>query len=430
MTKKTPKTAPARGERRIEWLPLSKLQVAARNPKLHSSEISTSVNRFGYVEMIVLDDRTERIVAGHGRREALLAMKKRGDNPPEGIRAEGDEWLVPVMRGWASRTDEEAEAYLLASNKLVELGGWDNAALAAMLQDLGQSDALEGIGFSSQEIDALLQASAAGQKVEGLTDQDDIPEVPKDAEVYVKPGEVWTLGKHRIVCGDCTDPKVVAIAMDGLKAKLCWTAPPWNVAYGKAQNHPSWKQRSIANDDLGAEFPAFCAAFCRGIVAAIKPGAILYMAMSAQEWPTIHGALTAAGFHWSSTIIWAKDSLVLSRKDYHTQYEPIWYGWHADAPRLHPVADRKQSDLWPIPRPKRSDEHPTMKPVELVERSLLNSSALHDVVFEPFSGSGTTLLACEKTGRRCRAIELDPKYVQVAIERWQAFTGKKATREG
>jgi DNA modification methylase len=157
---------------------------------------------------------------------------------------------------------------------------------------------------------------------------------------------------------------------------------------------------------------------------------MLYLAMSAQEWPTIHGALTAAGFHWSSTIIWAKDSLVLSRKDYHTQYEPIWYGWNGEGPRLHPLEDRQQSDLWQIPRPKRSEEHPTMKPVELVERSITNSSTSGELVFEPFSGSGTTILACEKSGRRCRAIELEPKYVQVAIERWQSFTGRNAERAG
>jgi DNA modification methylase len=152
--------------------------------------------------------------------------------------------------------------------------------------------------------------------------------------------------------------------------------------------------------------------------------------MSAQEWPTIHGALVQAGFHWSATIIWAKDSLVLGRGDYHRQYEPIWYGWNADGPRLHPLEDRKQSDLWEIPRPKRSDEHPTMKPVDLVVRSLANSSSHGDVVFDPFGGSSTTLIACEKIHRHARVIELEPKYVQVGVERWQELTGRKAHKEG
>ena len=232
---------------------------------------------------------------------------------------------------------------------------------------------------------------------------------------------------HRLLCGDSTIGEHVQRLMAGARVAWCWTDPPWNVAYG-ASDHPTWKSREILNDNLGDKFPAFCRAFIDQIKASVLPGAMLYMAMSAQEWPTIHCALSVAGFHWSSTIIWAKDSLVLSRKDYHTQYEPIWYGWNGEGPRLCPLEDRKQSDLWSIARPKRSDEHPTMKPVELVERSLLNSSKPGDLVYEPFSGSGSTLIAAEKTGRRCRAIELEPKYVQVAIERWEKFTGRKATK--
>jgi DNA modification methylase len=416
---------------RLEWMSLGQLQAATRNPKQHSSEIGTSIGRFGYVEPIVLDERTGRIVAGHGRREALLAMRLRREAPPCGVRAEGDDWLVPVLRGWASRSDAEAEAYLLASNKLTEAGGWDEQALAELLKDLDAQGALDGVGFADDELEALIrQAEGAGGGTEGLTDPDEAPPEPEDEEVYVKPGELWVLGKHQILCGDSTSAKDIARVMGGGKAQLCWTDPPWNVAYGSTADHPSWKHRQIANDDLGDKFPQFCQAFCKGIASVTLPGSLVYMAMSAQEWPTIHGALSAAGFHWSSTIIWAKDSLVLSRKDYHTQYEPIWYGWNAEGPRLHPLEDRQQSDLWQIPRPKRSDEHPTMKPVELVERSIANSSKSGDLVYEPFSGSGTTLLACERTGRQCRAIELEPKYVQVAIERWQNFTGKKAQRRG
>jgi DNA modification methylase len=426
MTRPSKTAAPAT---RLEWMPIGQLQAASRNPKQHSPEIGTSIGRFGYVEPIVLDERTGRIVAGHGRREALMAMRQRGDAPPAGIRAEGDEWFVPVLRGWASRSDAEAEAYLLASNKLTEAGGWDNQMLAELLKDLGAQDALDGVGFTAEELEALLgEAGGIGAGTEGLTDPDEVPEEPTEEETYVKAGELWVLGKHRILCGDSTSAADIARVMDGAKAQLCWTDPPWNVAYGSAANHPSWKSRQIANDDLGERFPEFCQAFCKGIAAVTQPGALLYMAMSAQEWPTIHAALTATGFHWSSTIIWAKDSLVLSRKDYHTQYEPIWYGWNAEGPRLHPLEDRQQSDLWQIARPKRSDEHPTMKPVELVVRSVTNSSKAGEVVYEPFSGSGTTILACEKTGRQCRAIELEPKYVQVAIERWQAFTGQKAQR--
>jgi DNA modification methylase len=192
------------------------------------------------------------------------------------------------------------------------------------------------------------------------------------------------------------------------------------VAYGES-SHPSWKQRSIANDNLGAEFPAFASRFSSVIADVLLPGAPIYMAMSAQEWPVIHAALTEAGFHWSSTIIWVKDHAVLSRKDYHTRYEPLWYGWKDGAARLTPLDDRSQNDVWEIPRPTRSEEHPTMKPVELVARALANSSKVGDRVFDPFLGSGTTAVAAEQTGRACYGIELEPKYVAVTLERLEGL---------
>ena len=154
----------------------------------------------------------------------------------------------------------------------------------------------------------------------------------------------------------------------------------------------------------------------------------MYIVMSAQEWGNLMLELKDKGMHWSSTIIWSKDQLVLSRKDYHTQYEPIWYGWEGSQARVHEVEDRKQSDVWNIPRPKRSDEHPTMKPIELVARALQNSSDVGDTVLDLFGGSGTTLMAAEQTGRKCRMMELDPKYVDVIIDRFEKFTGKKAVK--
>ncbi len=386
--------------------------------------IGSSISRFGYVEPIILDERTGRIVAGHGRRETLLRMRAAGEAPPTGVRAHNGDWLVPVVRGWTSKSDKDAEAYLLASNRHVELGGWDDSELAALLQDVE----LEGTGFSQDDLTGLLDRLAEPTPLNG--DPDDVPEEPDAASVYVKPGDLFLLGKHhRILCGDSTKQEDVARVLDGKLADLCWTDPPWNVAYGKS-DHPSYRKREIRNDDLGAAFPGFCASFCAAIKSALKPGAALYMAMSAQEWPVIDAALRRAGFHWSATIIWAKDSLVLGRGDCHRQYEPIWYGWNADAPRLHPLEDRKQSDVWNIDRPKRSEEHPTMKPVELVTRAIRNSSSNGGLVFEPFSGSGTTIAACEQSNRGCRAIELEPKYVQVAITRWEQLTGRKATKEG
>ncbi|HEY3447281.1 MAG TPA: hypothetical protein VGK67_12990, partial [Myxococcales bacterium] len=209
MTRAKPETKDmASRATRLEWMPLGKLQSASRNPKQHSAELGTSIGRFGYVEPIVLDERTGRIVAGHGRREALLAMRKRGEVAPSGIRAEGDEWFVPVVRGWASRSDAEAEAYLLASNKLTEAGGWDNEALAEMLKDLDAQDALDGVGFTDAELEALvgsLGVDAAGEG--GRADADEVPEEPEEEATYVKAGELWLLGKHRLLCGDSTNAK-------------------------------------------------------------------------------------------------------------------------------------------------------------------------------------------------------------------------------
>jgi DNA modification methylase len=216
--------------------------------------------------------------------------------------------------------------------------------------------------------------------------------------------------------------------MGGDKARLIWTDPPWNVDYGSDAKHSSWKPRQILNDKMSTgQFGTFLLSAFKCMADYSVPGAMVYIAMSAQEWPNIHLATIEAGFHWSSTIIWAKDSLVLSRKDYHTQYEPLWYGWYAGndkkAKRLHPLSDRKQSDLWQIPRPKVSVEHPTMKPVLLVGKAILNSSRSGDVVLDLFGGSGTTIIAAEQAERVCRMMELDAKYCDVIVNRYKEAVG-------
>jgi len=379
---------------------------ARRHPTHNLDAIKASLRRFGQQKPIVID-QANVVRAGNGLLEAAKAIG----------------WTeISVVR--TELSGAEATAFAIADNRTAELAEWDLEVLGAQLEALQtEGFGLEELGFDEDELEQLLGMT----ETEGRTDPDEVPEEPDAADVYVKPGELYLLGKHRLLCGDSTKSEDVARVLDGERAAICWTDPPWNVAYGKS-NHPTYKKRQIANDDLGEAFPGFCAAFCASIKAATKAGAPLYMAMSAQEWPVIDAALRHVGFHWSSTIIWAKDSLVLGRGDYHRQYEPLWYGWQTGAARLHPVEDRKQSDLWEIARPKRSDEHPTMKPVELITRALANSSARGDVVFEPFSGSGSTVIAAEQTGRRCCAIELEPKYVQVAIERWQQFTGAEARR--
>jgi len=212
---------------------------------------------------------------------------------------------------------------------------------------------------------------------------------------------------------------------------MVFTDPPWNVNYGAVtkDNPQGYKPRTILNDAMSTdEFKSFMFKIFENMSNVSKDGCPTYIVMSAQEWGNFMLALRDNGYHWSSTIIWNKDRLVLSRKDYHTKYEPIFYGWKEGAPRLHPVEDRKQSDVWDIERPHVSDEHPTMKPIELITRAIINSSNANDKVLDLFGGSGSTLIACEQTKRNCYMMELDPHYCQVIINRWEEFTGEKAIK--
>ena len=374
-----------------------------------AKDLKASLDKFGLAEPITINtDNT--IIGGHQRKKIL-----------ENLVGVDPDYEVDVWVPDRELSIDEMRELNVRLNKNV--AGWDFDTLANNFE----LDDLLDWGFEKSDLDLDLDLW--------------MPDPPEDAEPQidraeelreiwgVETGQLWQLGEHRLICGDCTDGEVVRLLMGEQRAHICWTDPPWNVAYGQSINNTrtdnpmGWKKRTIANDNLGDKFPEFVDGFVAQIHETLVPGGILYMAMSAQEWGVIMQALTESGFHWSSTIIWAKDSLVFSRKDYHTQYEPIWYGWRDDAARVCVVDDRKQSDLWQIPRPKRSDEHPTMKPVELVERAIRNSSKSGDVVFEPFAGSGTDIIACERSGRKCMAIELEPKYVAVAIQRWVDMTG-------
>lgn len=268
---------------------------------------------------------------------------------------------------------------------------------------------------------------------EGVDDEpvevvEDDFEIEPPEEPKAKRGDIYKLGNHRLMCGDSTSLEDVGRLMGQDKASMGFTDPPWNVNYGavKDGNAQGYKPRTILNDFMGTEdFKEFMNKAFASLNFAMHDGAMTYVVMSAQEWGNMMLTLAQNNYHWSSTIIWNKDSLVLSRKDYHTKYEPIWYGWK-EGTRLCPLEDRKQSDVWDIPRPKKSEEHPTMKPVELVARAINNSSKKGDVVIDLFGGSGTTLIASEQTGRCCRMMELDPKYVDVIVNRWEQLTGGKA----
>jgi hypothetical protein len=384
---------------------LGKLQSASRNPKQHSAELGTSIGRFGYVEPIVLDERTGRIVAGHGRREALLAMRKRGEAAPSGIRTEGDEWLVPVVRGWASRSDAEAEAYLLASNKLTEAGGWDNEALAELLKDLDAQDALDGVGFTSAELEALVGSLGGDSAVaDGRADPDEVPEEADQETIYVKAGELWLLGKHRLLCGDSTNAKDLARLLDGARADLCLTDPPYGIG-------ESYESHDDTQENLRHLVDGFFGqARAASDVVLLTPGNVNQRHYPKPEWTLAWFVPAGAGSGpwgfscWQPVLAYGKDPYLAAGK-----------GRRPDA-----LVKTESSD--------QSLAHPCPKPVGvwswLMERGSLDGA----LVLDPFSGSGTSFIAAEQTGRRCCAMELEPKYVQVAIERWQGFTGQKAER--
>lgn len=375
----------------------------------------------------ILADKDGNVIAGN---KTLEAAQKAGLKIKV-IQTDRDE-LVVVQRGDLDLSDNAGEARRLAylDNRVAEIDlEWDARIL---MEDAAAGLDLDSLGFLDKELQKLL----IDENMEVQQETADPVELVENAESLVEKwkvdtGQIWELGDHRLAIGDCRDEGVMAQLLQGEKAQICWTDPPWNVDYGgriEEENAQGYKKRTMKNDNLGDKFPEFITAAVKSIWTNCEAGALIYMAMSAQEWPVIDKALRDRGYHWSSTIIWAKDQLVLSRKDYHTQFEPLWYGWKSDAGRIRSVMDRKQSDVWFIDRPKRSEDHPTMKPLPLVERSLINSSLPGDIVLDPFVGSGTTLIVCEQLQRRARVVELDPIYAAVVIERWHLFTGRMPSR--
>lgn len=317
-----------------------------------------------------------------------------------------------------------AAAYGVADNRVGELSRWDKDALREVASAAGDLFT----GFEPAELDDLVGVSAETKSA--IEDPGAEPDRAEEllAKWQVQVGQVWCLGLHRLMCGDSTQRSDVTRLMGNDLARLIWGDPPWNVDYG-GSDHPAYGTRTMNNDNLGEKFMLFVDLFVTQMRSFCEPGAPIYLVMGGQEWPVIDAALRKIGFHWSSTIIWVKDSLVLSRKDYHTQYEPMWYGWDNRAPRLVELDDRKQSDVWMIDRPKKSEEHPTMKPLELVERSITNSSKPGDIVMDLFAGSGTTLIASERLGRVCRTMENDPKFAAVVLERWSQMVGQMPVLE-
>ena len=366
------------------------------------TQIARSIEAFGFVNPILVG-QDKVIVAGHGR---LLAARELGMT------------TVPVIV--LGHLDElQRRALVLADNKLAEQAGWDEELLKTELQALDDMDFdLDLVGFSDEELDGLLLEDPA----ESNGEDDNVPE-PEENPVS-QPGDLWLLGNHRVLCGSATEATDVEQLMDGQLADMVFTDPPYNVDYGNnAKDKLRGKDRRIKNDNLGAGFHAFLLAAMTNMLSVCK-GAV-YVCMSSSELDTLQKAFREAGGKWSTFLIWAKNTFTLGRADYQRQYEPILYGWK-DGSEHFWCGARDQGDVWFFNKPARNDLHPTMKPVELVERAIRNSSKSRDIVLDLFGGSGSTLIACEKTGRQARLTELDPKYVDVIVRRWEEYTGQEA----
>jgi DNA modification methylase len=390
---------------KITIWPLDQIVPYARNarriPAAAIDKVAASLQEFGWRQPIVVDaDRV--IICGHVRR---LAAQKLG-------------WKEAPVHVADNLTPAQVLAYRLLDNRSHEETSWDAELLGFELLDLrGLGVDLELTGFDSRELDEYLRQGLTG----GLTDEDTVPELPETAVTV--PGDLWILDRHRLLCGDATDRTSYQRVLEGERAQLTFTDPPYGVDYtGKTK-----KRLKLQNDHLGRQFEGFLQSSCEQILQ-FTEGAV-YVCMSSSELDTLQKAFRAAGGHFSTFIVWAKNAFTLGRSDYQRQYEPILYGWRQGSIHYWCGA-RDQGDVWFIDRPQANRLHPTMKPIGLIARALSNSSERNAIVLDPFGGSGSTLIACTKLERQGRLIEIDPRYVDAAIVRWQQFTGAEAVLAG
>jgi len=387
----------------IEKRQLSELIPYINNSRKHSddqvTQIAASIKEFGWTNPILVDG-DNGIIAGHGR---IMAAKKLGMTE------------VPVIE-LAHLSKEQRKALIIADNKLALNSDWDSNLLAIELkdlQDLGFD--LNLTGFNADELANILLP----EQVEGLTDEDAIPETP--IEPKTKLGDIYQLGNHRLMCGDSCNIEQVEQLTNGL-VDILVTDPPYNVNYEGATKD----KLTIMNDSMGDEqFRQFLRDAFVAADTVMKPGAVFYIWHADSEGYNFRGACRDANWKVRQTLIWQKDSMVMGRQDYHWKHEPCLYGWKEGAAHLW-AADRKQTTIIHCKKPRINDIHPTMKPVELMEYQILNNTKGMDIVLDLFGGSGSTMIACEKVGRQSRLMELDPKYCDVIVKRWEDFTGKKA----
>ena len=386
----------------IKTVSVEKLIPYVKNSRTHSdgqvAQIAASIKEFGWTNPILVDGESG-VIAGHGR---LLAARKLGQKE------------VPVIE-LAHMTESQKRAYVIADNQLAMNAGWDTTLLSLELADLKeQGFEMDVLGFDPKELDKLLEP----EQVDGLTDEDAVPETP--VEPKTKLGDIYQLGNHRLMCGDSCSITDMEKLCDGQLVDMWLTDPPYNVAYEGSTG------LTIKNDNMeDSQFRQFLRDSYVTADAVMKAGAVFYIWHADLEGYNFRGAAKDAGWTVRQCLIWEKSSLVMGRQDYHWKHEPCLYGWKDGSGHLW-ASDRKQTTILQFNKPRKNGEHPTMKPVELFEYCLMNNTKGGDIVLDSFGGSGTAMIAAEKNGRYARLMELDPKYCDVIVKRWEDFTGKKA----
>lgn len=379
----------------------------ARNPRKNEeavAKVAASIKEFGWRQPIVVD-KDNVIIAGHTR---LLAAQSLGLKK------------VPVHVA-SDLSEAKIKAYRIADNRVAAEAEWDYDLLKLEIDDLGGMDIdLSLLGFDPEELEGFL---VDPDEIDALPSEED-NDIPDEVEAVCQPGDTWQLGEHRLCCGDATDLRFYEAVLGKQQVDMVLTDPPYNVNYqGKSE-----KGLTIKNDNMkDGDFHNFIADVYVNLFACMREGAPIYVFHADSEGHHFRQGMRSAGLKLSECLVWKKNRLVLGRHDYQWQHEPILYGWKEGA--AHPwYADRSQTTVLEFDRPAKSSDHPTMKPVELLTYLLGNSSKKGDLVWDSFLGSGSTLIACERTGRRCAGLEIDPHYCDVIIKRWEELTGKKAER--
>jgi DNA modification methylase len=388
---------------------VNSLKAYPENARTHNdkqvAQIAESIKEFGFCAPCLVDEKGV-LIAGHGRVMAAQSL---------GLKT------VPTI-SIEHLTPEQVKAYRLADNQLALNAGWDFELLGLELGELNEGGFnLDLLGFDPKELETLLERS------EGLTDPDEVPEEPETS--VTKEGDLWLLGNHRLLCGDSTDENAVRSVLGNVKPHLMVTDPPYGVEYDanwrNEADRASGKKigaRAVApvHNDERADWSEAWALF---------PGDVAYVWHGGIAAGTVSESLQANNFSIRAQIIWSKNNMAIGRGDYHWQHEPCWYAVRKNK-KGHYCGGRKQTTVWEIDKPMKSETgHSTQKPVECMKRPIENNSSQGQAVYEPFSGSGTTIIAAEMTGRCCHAIELSPSYVDIAVARWENFTGKDATLE-